>query len=105
MKGKALVLPLKAQWYEMIESGIKQEEYREIKEYWIKKFIEHQLGKIPFVSNNTRFKEFDLVEFHYGYTSRVMLFELESIKIGVGNPEWGAPKENVFILKLGKRIK
>ena len=35
-----------------------------------------------------------------------MLFELESITIGVGNTNWGAPdNEYVFILKLGKCIK
>ena len=33
-------------------------------------------------------------------------FELESITIGVGNTNWGAPdNECVFILKLGKCIK
>lgn len=31
---KTLHLPLKAKWYEMIESGVKTEEYREIKPYW-----------------------------------------------------------------------
>ena len=35
---KILNLPLKAKWYKMIESGIKTEEYREIKPYWIKRF-------------------------------------------------------------------
>ena len=28
--GKTLYLPLKKEWYEMIESGVKTEEYREI---------------------------------------------------------------------------
>lgn len=32
---KTLHLPLKKQWYEMIDSGVKTEEYREIKLYWI----------------------------------------------------------------------
>ena len=42
----------------------------------------------------------------FGYTKRTMLFELESITIGVGNTNWGAPdNECVFILKLGKCIK
>ena len=34
---RILDLPLKKEWYEMIESGIKTEEYREIKPYWIKR--------------------------------------------------------------------
>ena len=30
---KTLHLPLKAKWYEMIDNGIKTEEYREIKQF------------------------------------------------------------------------
>lgn len=44
------------------------------------------------------------VKFSYGYTKRTMTFEIESITIGKGNPEWGAPTEEVFIIKLGKRV-
>lgn len=36
---KILDLPLKAKWYEMIESGNKKEEYREIKKYWIGRLV------------------------------------------------------------------
>lgn len=43
------------------------------------------------------------VRFRYGYTQRTMLFELKEIVIGRGNPSWGAPDNDVFILKLGKR--
>lgn len=51
-------------------------------------------------------KEYTHVRFRFGYTKRTMLFELESITIGVGNTNWGAPdNECVFILKLGKCIK
>ena len=32
-------MPLKAQWYEMIESGVKTEEYREIKPYWNQRLL------------------------------------------------------------------
>lgn len=31
---KILNLTLKAKWYDMIEAGIKKEEYREIKDFW-----------------------------------------------------------------------
>lgn len=33
-----------------------------------------------------------------------MTFEIESISIGKGKQEWGAPKEEVFIIKLGKVV-
>ncbi len=37
--GKTLILPLKKKWFDMIKAGIKKEEYREIKPYYIRKFI------------------------------------------------------------------
>lgn len=37
---KILDLPLKAKWYNMIESGEKKEEYRELKPYWQKRLME-----------------------------------------------------------------
>lgn len=86
-----LRLNLKAKWYEMIESGEKQEEYREIKEYWTKR-----------LSN----KEYDIVEFVYGYTRRTMMFHIKSIDIATGKEEWGAEKdEKYYVIKLGNRIK
>jgi hypothetical protein len=36
---KILELPLKKEWYNMIESGEKREEYREIKPYWSKRIV------------------------------------------------------------------
>ncbi len=50
---KVLHLNLKKKWFDMIASGEKTEEYREIKPYW-----------------NTRLygKEFDLVKFRNGYS-------------------------------------
>lgn len=36
---KTLDLVLKSKWYDMIASGEKQEEYREIKPYWTKRIM------------------------------------------------------------------
>lgn len=114
---KTLHLPLKKEWYEMIERGEKTEEYREIKPYWCKRFTRD----FPLISSfrfdyaiwSGDFSEirgrilhpiYKAVKFSYGYTKRTMTFELLRIRIGIGRPEWGAPKEVVFILDLGKRI-
>lgn len=35
MKKKILTLTVSKQWFDMIASGEKAEEYREIKDYWI----------------------------------------------------------------------
>ena len=113
---KTLHLPLKAQWYEMIESGVKTEEYREIKPYWIKRLCDNWVSRDRFIDcmNNCcinciqkllyNLYKYDAVKFSYGYTKRTMTFEIESITIGKGKPEWGAPTEEVFIIKLGKRV-
>jgi len=103
---KTLDLSLNAKWYEMIEKGIKLEEYRQIKEFWIKRLFENpQLYNLQLLfSSKIEFKHYDAIRFRYGYTKRTMLFKLDSISIGVGKSEWGAPKEKVFILKLGEKI-
>ena len=119
---KTLHLPLKAKWYEMIESLIKGAEYRGITAYWIVRLFRDEKGRkiskltANFLASNIEilkwwvesgklvFKPFDFAKFSYGYTKRTMTFEIESITIGKGNPEWGAPTEDVFIIKLGKRV-
>ena len=113
---KILFLPLKKEWYEMIESGVKPEEYREIKPYWIKRLCDNWVSRDRFIDcmNNCcinciqtllyNLYKYDAVKFSYGYTKRTMTFEIESITIGKGNPKWGAPKSEVFIIKLGERI-
>ena len=101
-----LHLPLKAKWYEMIESGVKTEEYREIKPYWNKRFTGYNnlWPSFRYGHNQPNVKGYTHVLFSYGYTRRTMTFEIESITIGKGKPEWGAPTEDVFIIKLGKRV-
>ena len=110
----------------MIESGIKTEEYREIKEHWVKRLMHFTYEEIETLNEFTyqlrvnyenewspeevmryyggAMRNFDAVKFSYGYTKRTMTFQCEGITIGTGNKEWGAPDEDVFIIKLGKRI-
>ena len=119
---KILHLSLKKEFYNLIESGVKTEEYRELKGYWIQRltrygndtlngrFYADFLASSPDVLKYNieqricSYTKYDAVKFSYGYTKRTMTFEIESITIGKGNPEWGAPAEDVFIIKLGKRI-
>lgn len=109
---KTLDLVLKSKWYDMITSGEKREEYREIKTYW-----ENRLMCQPNFGCGAgrmckqvreciaRCERFTNVRFRRGYTSKVMIFEIESITIGKGKPEWGTPYHDVFIIKLGQKIK
>lgn len=89
-----LHLPLKSEWYNLIESGIKTEEYREIKPYWIKRLC----------ISDSDFKHYDKVKFSYGYTKKTMTFLIEKISKGKGNKEWGAMDDEVFIITLGNRV-
>lgn len=91
---KILHLPLKSEWYNLIESGIKTEEYREIKPYWIKRLC----------ITDSDFKHYDKVKFSYGYTKKTMTFLIEKISKGKGNKEWGAMDDEVFIITLGNRV-
>ena len=56
-----LYLNLKAKWYEMIESGIKTEEYREIKPYLIKRLCVSYNED----TSSIEYKEYDAVKFIY----------------------------------------
>lgn len=98
---KKLHLVLKKQWYDMIASGQKREEYRDIKPYWIKRLLENPVDD----SDIIMFKKFSNIVFHLGYTLQTMEFEIESISVGMGKPQWGA-KENTryFIIRLGVKI-
>ena len=121
---KTLHLPLKAKWYEMIESGVKTEEYREIKPYWAKRLcitrmqgifsecensecceclLKDKVGLI-FSDPITFYQKYDIVTFRFGYTQKTMSYIIDDVVIGKGKPEWGAPNEEVFVIKLGKRI-
>lgn len=88
----------------MIERGVKTEEYRQIKPNWDKRLMR---DKWDFCTDLLWWRipqEFATVKFSYGYTKRTMTFECKGIIIGRGKKEWGAPDEDVFIIKLGKRI-
>lgn len=91
---KILHLPLKSEWYNLIESGIKTEEYREIKPYWIKRLC----------ITDSDFKHYDKVKFSYGYTKKTMTFLIEKISKGKGKKEWGAMDDEVFVITLGNRV-
>jgi hypothetical protein len=86
---KILHLTLKKQWFDMIASGVKREEYREMKPYRHKRLAN---------------RKYDAIQFRNGYSkdAPTMLVELKSILSGLGIIEWGAPEaQPVYILTLG----
>ena len=108
---KILHLPLKAKWYEMQERGEKTEEYRDIVPYWTKRICGcpanidwcHEKGATCrgcSVLAQLKPKDYTHVLLRYGYTKRCFIHRIDSITIGRGNPEWGAPTDrDVFIIR------
>lgn len=95
---RILRLTLKKKWFDMIVSGQKKEEYREIKPYWERRLFH------PLYPQVLQFREYDVVEFRNGYkkdAEKILVF-CKEITAGIGNPTWGAPNTTVFIIKLGE---
>jgi len=93
-----LILPIKKQWYDLILSGEKKEEYREIKPYYRSRlknegFLD-QYG-LPDLWQ-------DWVLFRNGYSKSSPSFEaLCTVDIRTGRPEWGAePGKEYYVLKI-----
>ena len=82
---RILDLPLKKEWYNMIESGEKKEEYREIKPYWTKRLKNHK---------------YTHVRFRYGDTKKTIMFEIKHITTGIGKQELGAPEHDVYVIRF-----
>ena len=104
-----LHLVLIGKWYDMIESGEKTEEYRETKQYWVKRILEGSTTQQPELTSVPRQiskqAKYERVCFHRGYTNRTMIFEIKGISVGMGNVAWGAPVDKaVIIIKLGSKI-
>lgn len=131
---KVLDLPLKGKWYDMEEAGEKPEEYRDTLFWaarllnvdregygYFTKACHGDFEDLKCLANDSckeftlllkqaiadgyfEYRHYDAVRLHRGYTNTTMLFKCEGITIGKGNPDWGAPEEEVFIIKLGERI-
>lgn len=116
---KTLTLSLKKKWFNMIASGEKTEEYREISPYWHKRLLRCGgvcngycvlMGEIVCPAcKYLEYTDFDTVVFTLGYPrkddlSRRMEFKVSDISIDTGKPEWGAePDKAYFVIKLGER--
>lgn len=104
-----LTLPIKKKWFDMILSGEKKEEYRDIKDYYTIRFF-NALGVMYFKDNEkkwTHYKSsvfrtylqftnvyrnnFFFVMFRNGYSATSPSFIAQvNLDIGKGKEEWGA---------------
>lgn len=95
-----LTLPIKKRWFDMILSGEKKEEYREVKPYYERRFNSLFL----FVGSNEYREQ---ICFRNGYSAKSNSFIAEcSLHKGNGKIEWGAEQDiEYFILTIHKVLK
>ena len=87
-----LTLPIKKKWFDMILSGKKKEEYREIKPYWTKRFN---------FEDDTLYLQRTVI-FKNGYRKDSPQIKCYvKIEKGYGRIEWGAePNKEYYVLKI-----
>ena len=92
-----LTLPIKKKWFDMIKSGEKKEEYREIKPYWTKR-----LGFISTDEKTVVYQVNKNILLRNGYSKNSPTVKCYvRIKVGYGKPEWGAePNKLYYVLKI-----
>jgi len=128
-----LHLTQEKKWFDMTAEGIKKEEYREIKPYWVKRllFVDHpeefpKEGKITvenivfdlkrhshqevLLAYHSTFRQFDWVISKNGYSKNapVIRWAHKGIRVGTPNPDWCPPEfhgQTFFILEIGQVIK
>lgn len=110
-----LTLPIKKKWYDMILSGEKKEEYREVKEYYDSRFMNtfgaiwvgNELLQGENVPEELRKEPIQQIAFRNGYgNDKPTITCLCSLSVGTGRKEWGAePGEVYYILEIQEVVK
>ena len=112
-----LTLPIKKKWFDMILSGEKKEEYREIKPYYATRFanLYKTEGGTNLINSFLHFKGLRRKEkpqpiyimFRNGYSKDSPSFIAKcTLSIGTGKEEWGAEKDKeYFILTVQEILK
>ncbi len=101
-----LTLPIKKKWFDMILSGEKKEEYREIKDYWTKRLLKTDIKfnqeAIINSMKNGHCSFTKTVIFKNGYSKNSPQIKcMVDITIGTGFKIWGAdPNKEYYVLKI-----
>lgn len=99
---ETLHLNLKKEWFDLILSGVKKQEYRDITDYWKNRF--DNLFSMKH-GDETFIPIIETITFSNGYAKDRRQFEIEckGTMIGTGKPEWGAEKDKkYFVFRLGR---
>jgi len=105
---RILHLTLKKKWFDLIKSGKKKVEYREIKPYWIIRLTSYNPYSVPCNMvfrdgvDMCRFeRKFDYIIFKNGYRKNAPTLKVEWKGLNIGKFEG----EKHFAIKLGEIIK
>lgn len=104
MENNILHLVVKKKWLDQINSGIKKEEFRVVKPYWMKRLT--NIGtdhKIPL--GQSLFKNFDVIKFRNGYSKKApyIIAEFKGIEVKeIIHEEFGRDEVSVYVIKIGE---
>lgn len=96
-----LTLPIKKKWFDMILSGEKKEEYREIKPYWTKRLgFEDEIDEDGEIGHIYQVNTYVILRNGYASNSPSIKCYV-SITHDYGKIEWGAePNKLYYVLKI-----
>lgn len=100
-----LILPIKKQWYDMIVSGEKKEEYREITPYWKTRFGTAMDRKNYLLFQKERPAKIEEFYIRNGYGNNRPTAKLSAVVIkGYGKPDWGAERRKRYFVLLIRSV-
>lgn len=98
---KKITLPIKKQWFDMILSGQKKQEYREIKPFYTKRLCNmFDISEKSLIAwfHRGSFQNIDVI-FKNGYSKTSPSFQVPCMLfIGTGKEEWGAEKDTEYFI-------
>ena len=96
-----LTLPIKKKWFDMIKSGEKKEDYREIKQYYNSRFnFKDEIDEYGNIERTVQSNMFVILRNGYSSNSPQIKCYVK-IEKGYGKPEWGAePSKMYYVLKI-----
>jgi hypothetical protein len=113
---KVLCLAVSKKWFDLIASGEKREEYREIKPYWLKRLCDKSTGGFSYLySRNGKYvnvtlgnnfkSQYTHVRFVNGYGAKRPHLQFKIDSIAIGKPQRGlCPDEfldkDYFVIKF-----
>ena len=101
-----LTLPIKKKWFDMILSGEKKEEYREIKDYWFVRF-QDAIGSYDYLAFECTGVSLGFrVRFRNGYKPDSPSFDADvHLEMRTGRPEWGAEPNRLYYVLVIEGIR